>query len=864
MPTASDVFGQAWKYHQAGSFSQAEQLYRQVLQTDPNNADAWCFLGAVCQAQGKITEAEANLRRAAQLMPSHPTAPNLLGIVLAQQGKLDDAASCFQDLIRYQPGDAGAHNNLGLVRLNQGRLQEAMALFQDAVKRQPNYADAYGNLGLVQNRLGRFDDAVASFQRALQLNPNLSSAREHLNRALHQKGAGYSPPGPQAAARQQVPDAVAHYQAAMADIQQGQLAQAVASFRRALQIRPDYFDAVHNLATVYFLQGQFEASVDTYQNALRLKRDHAGAHYNLGLALQQIDRNEEALGHYRQAITFQPNHLDARNNLGNLLKNQGRPEEAIACYQEVLRQKPDFAEVHANLGIALGAQHNWDAAIACYRHAISLKPTYPDVHNSLGIALMELERLEEAEASCRQSLRLNPSFAEAHNSLGNILERQGKHDEAVNCFREAIRLKPKLAEALNNMGNSLKRLGRFDEAVGCYQEAVRINPTYAEAYSNMGNVRVQQSLFDEAQKSYDQALRLDAGHIDTHFNQSLLWLQLGKWEEGWREYAWRWKTKSFPRYGFSQPLWDGSPAPVGGRTLLLIAEQGLGDAIQFVRFAPLVTRRGDRVVLQCHPPLLRLLAKMPGIDQFIPAGSPLPAFDCYAPLLSLPAIFGTTTSSVLQQEPYLDADIALVERWRGELSGVRCPVSGVQQSASDTGLRTPDSGRAFRVGIAWQGNPIFRIDKQRSIPLTRFARFAEIEGVQLISLQKGPGSEQLLSSTPDTGHRTPDTSVLDLGSRLDEESGPFMDTAAIMKNLDLVITSDTAIPHLAGALGVPVWVALPWVPDWRWLLQREDCPWYPSMRLFRQSRYGHWDDVFERIAEELRKVVAGKRRLGRP
>jgi tetratricopeptide (TPR) repeat protein len=833
MATNSNLFGQAWKFHQAGSFSQAEQLYRQVLQAEPNNADAWCFLGAVCQAQGKITEAEPNLRRAAQLLPSHPTAANLLGIVLAQQGKLEDAAACFQAFLRYQPADAGVRNNLGLVRLHQGRLHEAMGDFQQALRLQPNNADAHANLGVVENKLGRVDEAIASFQRALQLKPDLVSVREHLNRAL-QHQAGMNPSrGRPAAAQHQAPAAQAHYQSAMAYIQQGQLAQAVGAFRQALQLHPDYFDAHHNLATVYFLQGQYETAVDAYQQALRLKPDHAGAHYNLGLALQQMDRNEEALAHYRQAVALDPGHLDARNNLGNMLKNQGRMEEAIACYQEVLRQKPDFAEVHANLGIALGAQHNWDEAIARYRHAINLKPGYPDAHNSLGIALMELERLDEAEASCRQALRLNPNFAEAHNSLGNVLERRGKAEDAVSCFREAIRLKPSLAEALNNMGNSLKRLGRFDEAVGCYQQAVRIKPDYAEAYSNMGNVRVQQSLFDEAQTCYDQALRLDAGHVETHFNQSLLWLLLGKWEDGWREYEWRWQTKSFPRYGFSQPRWDGSPAPPGGRTLLLLAEQGLGDALQFVRYVPLVKKRGGRVVLQCHPPLMRLLANMPGIDQLVAAGSPLPAFDTYAPLLTLPAIFGTTTASALAADPYFQADAALLEHWRGEFKAL-----------------ASSAARPFRVGIAWQGNPIFRVDQQRSIPLARFARLADIEGVQLISLQKGPGTEQLPAFAK---------SVLDLGKRLDETSGPFVDTAAVMKNLDLVISSDTAVPHLAGALGVPVWVALPWVPDWRWLLRREDCPWYPTMRLFRQTRYGNWDDVFDHLAGELRKTTSPRK-----
>jgi tetratricopeptide (TPR) repeat protein len=834
MATVAEVFGQAWKCHQAGSLPQAEQLYRQVLQVDPKHADAWCFLGAVCQAQGRIADAERNLRRAVQLMPSHPSAQNLLGIVLAQQGRHEDAARAFEALLRHQPNDAALWNNLGLVRLQQGRLEDAIVQFRQALKHQPDHADAYGNLGAALQHLGRLDEAIAGFQRALQLKPSLTSVRDHLNRALQQKGgAGLSPRSPDPVQRQ-LPAARAHYQSAMTLVQQGQFAQAVVAFQHALDMQPDYFDAVHNMATVLFMQGDFEAAIAHYRQALRLKPDHAGAHYNLALALQQLDKIEESLGSYRQALALEPSHLDARNNLGNLLKNGGRLDEAIACYQQVLKQKPDFAEVHANLGIALAAQGNQDAAIGCYRHAMRLKPTYPDAHNSLGIALMDLDRLDEAAVCCREALRLNPNFAEAHNSLGNVLERQGKIEEAVGCFRQAVRLKPKLAEALNNLGNALKRLGNFDEAVECYQEAVRIKPDYAEAYSNMGNVRVQMSQFDDAQACYDHALSLDAGHIDTHFNQSLLWLLLGNWEKGWTEYEWRWKTKSFPRYGFSQPRWDGSKAATTGRTILLLAEQGLGDTLQFVRYAPLVKERGAKVILQCQAPLLRLLADMPGIDQVVAQGTPLPAFDAYVPLLSLPGIFHTSVESLPATDPYLQGKPELVEKWQRELA----EADGVSR----------DSGKAFKVGIAWQGNPIFRVDRHRSIPLARFGQLAKIEGVQLISLQKGPGTEQLRAAEGQF-------SVVNFGNRLDEASGPFMDTAALMKNLDLVISSDTAVPHLAGALGVPVWVALPVVPDWRWLLDREDSPWYPSMRLFRQTRLGVWDDVFDRIAEALEARV---------
>jgi Glycosyltransferase family 9 (heptosyltransferase) len=267
-------------------------------------------------------------------------------------------------------------------------------------------------------------------------------------------------------------------------------------------------------------------------------------------------------------------------------------------------------------------------------------------------------------------------------------------------------------------------------------------------------------------------------------------------------------------------MWDGSN--LEDRAILLYAEQGLGDTLQFLRYAPFVKKRGGKVIVECQPHMLRLLERSPGVDQWVSHGGPLPEFHMRAPLPSLPGIFHTELATIPRQVPYVFADPNLVSHWRAELEGQG----------------------GYKVGIAWQGNPAYRDDRQRSISLTHFAKLAEIQGIRLISLQKGHGTDQL---------RTIDFEVLNLCDRLDESSGAFMDTAAVMKNLDLVITSDTAIPHLAGALGVPVWTLLNMVPDWRWLQERRDSPWYPSMRLFRQSRYGDWQSVFEQVAAKLRE-----------
>jgi hypothetical protein len=413
-----------------------------------------------------------------------------------------------------------------------------------------------------------------------------------------------------------------------------------------------------------------------------------------------------------------------------------------------------------------------------------------EVHNNLGLALMELKRPGEAEACFREGVRLRPEMAEVHNHLALALLEQERPAEAMSSLHRAIQLKPGFAEAQSNLGTAWWRLGRFQEALGSYAAAVRDKPDYVEAHCNAGLVR----------------------------------LLLGEFEKGWEEYEWEWRQPRFSPPAFLRPRWDGSPLP--GRTIMLYAERGLGDAILFVRYARLLQERGARVVVACQRPLTRILARCPGIDQLIAQGDALPPYDLWAPLMGLPFHLGTRVDTIPATLPYLWADPVLVDQWRRVLEDLP----------------------GFKIGIAWQGNPHYSADGQRSFRLMEFAPLAEVPGVRLVSLQKGPGSEQL---------RTVDEHwpLTDLGCRLDETAGAFMDTAAVMMSLDLIVTSDTAIANLAGAMGLPAWVALPAVPDWRWLLDRDDCPWYPSTRLFRQDRPGDWPGVFRRIAEAVQELI---------
>jgi hypothetical protein len=452
--------------------------------------------------------------------------------------------------------------------------------------------------------------------------------------------------------------------------------------------------------------------------------------------------------------------------------------------------------------------------------ALELKPDDAGMHYNLGLAWKELGKLDEATASLRRALELKPDFAEAHNNLGNVLKELGRLDEAVACYGRALELKPQYVLARNNLGLALKDQGKLDEAVACFRQTMELKPDFADAHNNLGITLKRLGRLDDAAACFRRALELKPDFADAHGNQALLSLLTGDFSRGWSEYQWRRKTKESDCQDFPQPLWDGQP--LEGRTILLHPEQGLGDVIQFVRYAELVKQRGAAVIVQCPSQLLALLASCAGIDRLVGRGEPLPAFDLQAPLLSLPGIFHTSLADIPAAIPYLSADPGLVEYWRRELDGTD----------------------GFKVGIAWQGSPTNQYDRDRSIPLCFFEPLARCCGVRLLSLQKHWGVEQL----QEVAGRFP---VIDLGSRLDEASGPFMDTAAVMKNLDLVVTSDTAIAHLAGALGVRVWVALALIPDWRWLLGRGDSPWYPTMRLFRQQRRGDWQGVFNEVQRDL-------------
>jgi tetratricopeptide (TPR) repeat protein len=594
---------------------------------------------------------------------------------------------------------------------------------------------------------------------------------------------------------------------------------------------------VFALALRHQQQGNLRLAEELCQNILQADASHADSYHLLGILAYQKCDYQTAVAFCRQAVALAQT-ASCHCNLGLAHEALGQWQEAVTNYHQALRLKPDFAAAYFNLANARRMQGDLDEAIGHYQQALRLQPAYAEAHNNLALAFDGKGMVERAISQYRQALRLKPDFAEAHNNLGSALEGQGNIPQAAIHFQEALRLRPDFAEAHSNLGNALHRQGQLAEAMAHFQTALRIRPQFAEARSNLGSSLFCRGELEEAMVQFQEALRIEPGHVEAHKGRALLWLLRGDFEHGWPELEWSAGDPKLVEQRFSQPIWDGSP--LGGRAILLHAEQGFGDTIHFIRYVQLVAQCGGKVIVECQAPLVQVLAGALGMIQVVPRDGDLPPFDIQASLVKLPRIFDTRLDTIPSMIPYVRAAPLRVEKWRRELK--KC---GSKTTASNFAFRTRHTARCLKVGIAWQGNPSYYYDRYRSVPLAQCERLAAIDGVQLISLQKGPGVEQLAAWR---GQNAPTA----LGDHFDEAAGAFMDTAAIMRNLDLVICSDSAVAHVAGALGVQVWVLLPLVPDWRWLLERESSPWYPTMRLFRQTRQGHWGDVFTRVTAELR------------
>jgi tetratricopeptide (TPR) repeat protein len=491
---------------------------------------------------------------------------------------------------------------------------------------------------------------------------------------------------------------------------------------------------------------------------------------------------------------------------------------------------PTIADIY-QLALRYHQAGNLAQAEVLYRQVLQADSANADALCALGILLAAQNQLAQAAASYRQALLTDPNHADASNSLGQTLISLGQRAAGIECFRHALRVNPDHPDANNNLANSLVEDGELTRAEACYRKVVRGYPNQANAYFNLGSTLFHQGLFVEADGCLRQALTLENLHGPSRWYRCMIRLLHGDFASAWPDFEQRWTLSGMVPRSFSQPRWDGSP--LEGKTVLVyfvFGEQGLGDTLQFLRYLPMVQRRGGNVLLECQEALAGLLQGALGVDQLIPVGAPMTSFDVHIPLMSLPALFDTTLVTIPASVPYLAADSKLVEYWGEQIT------------------EAVPAGSGLKIGVAWQGNPNHVRDRTRSVPLEHFGALTRVPKTTLISLQVGPATGQL-GAVP--------FSVLDLGSGFDKNS--LSDLAGALLNLDLAVTVDTAVAHLAGALGVPVWLVLPNVPDWRWLLERDDSPWYPTMRLFRQRQQDAWDEVFDRMATALASFSPGSK-----
>lgn len=542
--------------------------------------------------------------------------------------------------------------------------------------------------------------------------------------------------------------------------------------------------------------------------------------FDLALSHHQAGRMAEAEPLYRQVLAIAPRHADSLHLLGVLYFQTGRAEVADVLIGQAIAIDSQRSDFFSNHGLVLQTLGQLDAAIAQYGKALAIKPDNADALFNLGISLQLKEDYDGAIARYREAIHVKPDYCQAYNNIGTILQNQGKIDQAISSYQQVLRINPNNPEALNNLGFLFQSQGRLNEAIACYRKTLLVKPDYLEVINNLGNCLTALGRFGDALAVYAQAQRVDPRYPDAHWNESMVRLLLGDFAGGWPGYEWRWQVKGTAPHGLAQPLWDG--APLNGKTILLHCEQGYGDCIQFIRYATQVKRQAAQVVVFAPPELARLFQTASGVDQVVTRWSEIPDCHCRAPLVTLPLIFKTTLATIPAGIPYLAAEPGAVATWRERFND-----------------RFKDVKRP-KIGIVWRGRPTHANDRNRSIAPAIFSGLLTQGAGCFVSLDKDRGDGG-------TARLFGDAPYLDAGGLLND----FADTAAAIAALDLVISVDTAVAHLAGALGKPAWVLLPAVPDWRWLLNRDDSPWYPSVRLFRQERIGDWDGVIAKVIAAL-------------
>jgi tetratricopeptide (TPR) repeat protein len=702
-----------------------------------------------------------------------------------QAGRTREADAACGELLARWPNDVDALNLRAVIACMNGRFADGKVLLERLLARRPDDIQALTTLGDTLDALGDRAGTIATFARALKLAPRDASLHSRLGTAL---------------------------------LEAGRCEEAETAYRQSIQLAGRVARTQFNHGVALQRLGQIAEAIIAYRNTIALDRNYVAAHLNLGNLLMDLNKVDDAITCYRTAIALQPRAPEGHCNLGLALYRNKQLDEAAACLIAALACDQHYAEAHAALGAVRHDEGDALEAVRLCEQAIRLKTDLAGAYMTLGAAYLDLQRDTGAVAAYEKAIELTPNDACLHSNLGAALVRVDRIDDGVTACQRAIALDPLYASAYTNLGVALLRQDKAIEAIAANERAIALDPTFAKAYSNLSECLKDEGRLDEALQASRMSVAQALHSPMQDFNHALALLMEGDWAAGWAAYEVRRKAGVLAPHErkFTVPEWRGEP--LTGRTLLLHAEQGLGDTLQFVRFVRELAQPGVTIVIESQRPLVALLQSL-GSVRVVPQGAPLPPFDFHLPLMSLPNVLGTRLDSIPAAVPYLIANAAKVAGWKSRFGHTR----------------------DLNVGVVWSGNPDHKSDRRRSIPAASVLPALTMPGVRLFSLQKDPRPEDR-----GTLHALANC-VTDLAPELED----FTDTAAALSALDQVIAVDTSVAHLAGALGRPVWVMLPYALDWRWLRDREDSPWYPTMRLFRQSVPKDWTDVLARLRPEL-------------
>ena len=878
---------QANTYDHAGQIQDAERLYHEILQIEPKHPEANhnlaklliqkdqvqaalpLFLNALeskpnsilfwlgyintliyleqyeeannILEQGRLNglvdsafdQLEAFLRSKAQVDHDSPTPLQIESVMgLYSQGKIEEALESLNLLIKQYPGDPVLYNFKGTCCYIRNQKNESIDNFKKALSLKPDYAEAHYNIGNVFHFTGVLDAAIKSYERALKIKPNYPEVSNNLGFIFDKTGEHET--------------AIIHYRKAISDRPDfveaynnlglsyrniGQLDLSVLTFEHALEIAPNYPESHSNLGLSLNDLGQLDDAITHYHQALKLKPDFAEVYNRLGTSYNYLNEFNKAITSYEEAIKLDTNHFDAYSNLANVLSEQGKFDLAISYYKKALLVNPDFAEAYYNLGVGHMNLNQLEDAIKHFKKAIKLKSDYVEALGNLGISLSQNGQLDEAICIYEQAIQINPDYAELYCNLGLVLHTLGQFDEAILMHEQALSINPDFTEAYFNLGNAFKEKRQFVDAVKCYQQALCLSQELTVGHNNLGVVLKDLGEQDKAISSYEQALFIDPEYVEARWNLSLVQLLTENFKEGWENYESRWLSKDHdPERHYPHSKWEGQP--LKDKSLLIYTEQGIGDEVMFCSCLPdLISQAPELIVLECDHRLNLLLERsFPKVEVVIKQALDTPndfkeftPIDFQVAIGTLPRILRSDFKFFPTQQSFLKADSGLVNKWRDRFS---------------------ELGTGLNIGISWRGGRIESTIKSKSTPLSLWASVLKSDA-NFINLQYGDCIEEINQVEESMGVSINDWSDADPLKDLDN-------FAAQIAALDLVISIDNSTVQFAGALGTPVWVLLPFAPEWRWFLNRDDSPWYPSVRLFRQKDLDEWGSVFEEVINSLK------------